>query len=81
MLKLVCRTNRPAEEVVKRIKSFFGESGLGLDLKEETPTCFAFEGGGGYVTVTLCEDDGGIRVDLVTQEWDRQVKRFASRLR
>ncbi len=29
---------------------------------------------------TLCEEEGEIRVDLVTQEWDYQVKKFASRL-
>jgi hypothetical protein len=80
MLKLECKTKRPAEEVVKRIKSSFGKGGLGLDLKVETATCLSFEGGGGYVRATLCEEEGGIRVDLVTQEWDYQVKKFASRL-
>jgi hypothetical protein len=80
MLKLDCRRKRSAKEVVERIKSSFGKGGLGLHFKEETPVCLTFERGGGYVTATLCEEDSGTRVDLVTQEWDHQVKQFASPL-
>jgi hypothetical protein len=49
-------------------------------LTEETPQCLTFEGGGGFVMVTLCSEEEQTRVDLVTQEWDYQVKRFASGL-
>jgi hypothetical protein len=80
MLKMEIRTRKSLEQVVQRLKSFFGKGGLGLDIKDETPVCLTFEGGGGYVIATLCEDGGGTRVDLVTQEWDYQVKEFSSRL-
>jgi hypothetical protein len=80
MLKMEKRTKKTLQEVVQKLKIFFGKGGLGLDLKEETPTCLTFEGGGGYVTAALCEEDTGTRVDLATQEWDYQVKEFASRL-
>jgi len=49
-------------------------------LTEETPQCLTFEGGGGFVTVTISSEKGYTEVDLVTQEWDYQVKRFASDL-
>jgi hypothetical protein len=78
MLNLKCKTKLSQEDVVKQTKRFFGEGGLGLKLTEETPQCLTFEGGGGFVTVTVCSEEGQTRVALVTQEWDYQVKRFAS---
>lgn len=78
MLNLKCKTKLSQEDVVKQTKRFFGEGGLGLKLTEETPQCLTFEGGGGFVTVTACPEEGQTRVALVTQEWDYQVKRFAS---
>ena len=80
MLNLKCKTKLSQEDVVKQTKRFCGEGGLGLKLTEETPQCLTFEGGGGFVTVTSCPEEGQTRVDLVTQEWDYQVKRFASDL-
>ena len=80
MLRIEKRTKRAPREVAQKLKDFFGKGGLGLDLKEESPTCLTFEGGGGYVNATLCEEDHGTRIDLATQEWDYQVKEFASRL-
>jgi len=80
MLKLEKRTKKPPPEVIRKLKHFFGKGGLGLDLKEETPTCLTFEGGGGHVSATLCEEGAETRIDLETREWDYQVKEFASRL-
>ena len=80
MLRLERRCELSSEQVVQRLKSEFGQGGLGLELKEETPTCVTFEGGGGYVIASLCEDKGGTRVDLVSQEWDYHVKQFMSKL-
>ena len=80
MLKMEMKTRKPSDEVMQKVKSFFGRGGLGLELKEETPVCLTFEGGGGYVIAGLCEEEDGTRVDLVTQEWEYQVKEFCSRL-
>jgi hypothetical protein len=81
MLSLECKTALAPGDVLKALKRSFGKEGLGLELKEENPQCITFEGGGGYVTATLCEEKGKTRVDLVTQEWDYQVKQFASKLK
>jgi hypothetical protein len=81
MLSLECRTSLAPEIVLQELKRSFGKGGLGLEVKEETPECITFEGGGGYVTATLCGEKGKTRVDLVTQEWDYQVKQFASKLK
>ncbi|RPJ10822.1 MAG: hypothetical protein EHM36_02735 [Deltaproteobacteria bacterium] len=88
MLNLEVKTKLTQQEVVDRLKRFFGKGGLGLDLTDEGPQCLSFEGGGGHVTATLCPEEdlgkgpgkGKIRINLVTQEWDHQVKEFASGL-
>ena len=80
MLNLEVRTRLSREEVIQRLKKFFGKGGLGLEVTEEASQCVAFEGGGGHVTATLCPEEGKIRITLVTQEWENQVKKFASSL-
>ena len=80
MLNLEVKTKLSTEEVTKRARRFFGKDGLGLEVSEENPQCLSFEGGGGYVTATLCSEGDKTRVTLVTQEWDFQVKEFASSL-
>jgi hypothetical protein len=80
MLNLDVKTKVSQEEVMKRLKKFFGKGGLGLDVTEEASQCLTFEGGGGHVTATLCPEEGKTRINLVTQEWENQVKKFASSL-
>jgi hypothetical protein len=80
MLNLEVKTKLGQEEVVKKLKAFFGKGGLGLNLTEESSQCLNFEGGGGYVTATACSDGGKTRINLVSQEWDYQVKEFSSTL-
>jgi hypothetical protein len=80
MLNLDVKTKVSQEEVMKRLKKFFGKGGLGLDVTEEAPQCLTFQGGGGHVTATLCPEEGKTRINLVTQEWENQVKKFASSL-
>ena len=80
MLNLEVKTKLTEKQVVEQLKKFFGKGGLGLDLKDEGPQCLYFEGGGGHVSATLCPEEGKTRITLVTQEWDHQVKTFASKL-
>jgi len=81
MLSLEGKTALPPTKVLEELKRSFGKGGLGLAVKEENPQCITFEGGGGYITANLCEEKGKTRVELVTQEWDYQVKQFASKLK
>jgi hypothetical protein len=80
MLNMECETKLSPEEVVGRLKAFFGKSGLGLSLQEESPQCLSFQGGGGYVSATVCPEGKKTRIDLVTQEWDHHVRRFCEDL-
>jgi hypothetical protein len=67
MVNLEAKTKLSPEEVASKLKKFFGKGGWGLDLTEETAQCITFE-------------EGKTRVNLVTQEWDYQVKEFLSGL-
>jgi len=80
MINLETKTKLTPEEVVDRLNKFFGKGGLGLELTEDAPQCLTFKGGGGYVTATLCLDEGKTRINLVAQEWDHQAKEFVSGL-
>jgi hypothetical protein len=80
MLRMEAHSKLPAERVGEKLKSFFGDGGLGLELIEDSPGCLTFQGGGGYVTATLCTEGHKTRIDLVTQEWDYDVKKFVSEL-
>jgi hypothetical protein len=68
------------EEVLERIKKFFGKGGQGLELTEESASCLIFTGGGGYVTASVCQEREQTKVELVSQEWEYQVKEFLGTL-
>lgn len=81
MTNLEVKTKLSEKEVRDRLKSYFGEGGLGLEIKNDSSDdCLTFEGGGGFVKATICAADGKTSVELQTQEWDIQVREFASRL-
>ena len=80
MLKIGTKTRLTPEEATRRAKDFFGPGGYGLKLIEETPTSACFEGGGGRVDVVTCAEGKGASVDLVSQEWDYQVREFINKL-
>lgn len=80
MINLEGTTKLSVEDVLERLKKFFGKGGEGLELKEDSPFCLTFSGGGGYVTATLCLEEGKTRVNLVSQEWERQAEKFLATL-
>ena len=67
-------------EVLERVRKFFGKGGQGLELSEENETCLTFSGGGGYVTASVCAEGKQTKVDIVSREWEYQVKEFLAKL-
>ena len=59
----------------------FGSGGYGLEVKNHTPDCAYFEGAGGRIEVVTCAEEKGASVDMVSQEWDYQVKEFIRKIR
>ena len=80
MLNLEVKTKLKPETVLQRVKAYFGDDGMGLTLASEGPQCVSYEGGGGYVTATVCPEETSTRVDLETREWEYHVKKFAAEL-
>jgi len=80
MINLEVNTKLSTPEACKRLKSFFGEGGLGLKITEETQSCLSFEGGGGYVITTVCREGKKTKINLKSMEWEIQVKNFAASL-
>jgi hypothetical protein len=64
MINLEVKTKLKQEEVIGRLKKFFGKDGLGLEIAEETPQCLTFEGAGGHVTATVCPEEGKTKISI-----------------
>ena len=77
MIVLEKITSEKRENLIRKAKSFFGSGGIGLDISSEGNCCITFTGGGGYVTVTVKEDQAEkSRIEVETREWDYQAKKF-----
>jgi hypothetical protein len=70
MIHITKDTTYSADEVFKRASDFFGSAGFGLKEKERNSCCLTFEGGGGYVSVTIAEAGGKRDVDVESREWE-----------
>jgi len=81
MINLEGSTKLSAEEVMKRLKKYFGHGGQGMEVTEENPFCINFSGGGGSVNATVCTEEGKTKVNVVAQEWEYQAKEFLSTLK
>jgi hypothetical protein len=80
VLSLDMRTALSMEELGERLKTFFGNGGLGLDMKEDGPGCIRFAGVGGDVSADFFLEGEKTRLHIVTSEWAVQVKRFVTEL-
>ncbi len=80
MLNISRETKLSPEKIKQKTKDFFGDKGLKLELTEEVNDCLSFAGGGGYVTVTISPKDKKNLVEIVTMEWEYQVKEFIGKL-
>ncbi|MDD5288020.1 MAG: hypothetical protein PHY28_02770 [Dehalococcoidales bacterium] len=80
MLKISTDTKLTPEEAIKKAIEFFGTKGYKLKPIEQTATSANFEGGGGFIEVTACADKGKTKVDIMSREWDFQVKEFIKKI-
>ena len=80
MIRMVKQTRLKPEEIIDRAVEFFGENGEQLDERDRNPCCVYFEGGGGYVAVSIVEESKKRTVDVETREFEYQVKGFLKML-
>ena len=71
------------ERVITAASKHFGKGGVGLEVTGQGEDCVSFEGGGGHVEITVCRKEGENRseVNILTREWDYQVKEFIGRIK
>jgi len=81
MLSLSTKTKLKPEQVVKRAVDFFGPKGYKLNITNQSADYAVFEGGGGGVEVRTSVESRQTSVDLVSREWDFQVKEFMGKLK
>jgi hypothetical protein len=80
MLRIASHCRRAPAQVIDRAAAYFGPQGEGLEETGRNPCCISFEGMGGHVTVTVAEAPGGSEVEVVTREFEYQVRRFLESL-
>ena len=66
--------------VMEQAKRHFGPQGAGLQVTSQNLLGIVFQGGGGYVAVTVRSEAKHTVVELETREWDYDVTRFMRRL-
>ena len=81
MLRIATKTKLTPEEVIKKAIKFFGPDGYKLKITNTTETTAAFEGGGGSIEISACNDDSKTTVDFLSREWDFQFKEFIRMIR
>ena len=80
MIRIEKSTRLTPAEIIDRASAFFGSSGEGLDEKERGKCCVSFEGGGGYVAVTVADEEKHRIVDVESREFEYQAKQFLNRI-
>jgi len=70
------KTKLSPEHVIEKAKVYFGQKGTGLTIVDAGACCISFEGGGGFVEITVTQEDDQTDVDLTTREWMFDVQQF-----
>jgi len=76
MIRIEKSTRLTPTEIIDKAAAYFGDDGEGLVEKERGMCCVSFEGGGGYVAVSVADDDKRRVVDVESREFEYQVKNF-----
>ncbi len=82
MLRIGTRTKLDPEATIERAVAFFGpDGGYGLKVNDRTADSVCFSDPSGGVDVYACAEENETSVDLISREWDSQVKEFISKIR
>lgn len=80
MIRVAKQTRLKSADVIERASHFFGKGGEELEETDRNPCCISFEGAGGYVAVTVSDEETQRTVDVETREFEYQAKRFLETL-
>jgi hypothetical protein len=80
MARYGVETRLSPEQAIDKAVAWFGEGGLGLEVTERSERCAAFAGGSGHIAITATPGDPRTNIELVTREWDYDVKQFMRKI-
>jgi hypothetical protein len=80
MARYGVKTELSPELTIEKAVAWFGEEGLGLEVAERGDCCVAFAGGGGHIRITATAAEDKTAIELVTREWDYDVKQFMRKI-
>lgn len=80
MIRVAKQTNLSPEKIIERASNYFGKGGQELTETQRNPCCISFEGAGGYVAVSVTDEDKHRTVDVETREFEYQAKQFLAKL-
>jgi hypothetical protein len=80
MIRIAKQTQFQPEEIIVKAVKFFGKEGGQLEEKERTACGVSFEGSGGYVAISVSEENKLRTVDIETREFEYAAKRFIQML-
>ena len=81
MIRITKQTRLKPQDIIERASNFFGKEGEALEEKQRNPCCISFEGAGGYVTVSVIEEDKYRTIDVETREFEYQAKQFLKKFK
>lgn len=76
MIRMSKKTKKSRKAIRKSIDQYFGVDGIGLSSFQQDNFCACFEGGGGYVTANIIEGKNSRTIEIVSMEWEYDVKQF-----
>jgi hypothetical protein len=73
-------SKKSVQKVVEAVDQYFGANGLGLKNNSQDNCCLSYTGGGGYVSITIKDNNGKIEVELDVIEWDAHIPGFLRKI-
>ena len=80
VLSMEAHTGLSMEDLSARLRAYFGEGGLGLELKVNGPARYNFQSDRGFVSAVLGPAGDKTLLRITTNDWAVQVKTFVSEL-
>ena len=80
MARYGVKTTLSPEQAVQQAMAYFGAEGLGLKATQEGRCDATFVGEGGKIVFVATEGEPKTIVELMTREWDHEVKLFVRKI-
>lgn len=76
-MKIAKKTRKTPDQIMDFASRFFGKGGENLEETSRDACCISFEGGGGFVTVSVADTgDDKREVEVETREFESRAERF-----